>query len=147
MSELENRGKAFAAPGIVVYYNVSKCIDAAECVRGLPDVFKPGERPWIRVERARAESIAEVVRRCPTGALQYELENGPTEQPDSQATVSPQPDGPLFVRGDIAIQIGDQTIRTTRAALCRCGQSSNKPLCDGTHAKIGWRSDEDATVE
>jgi CDGSH-type Zn-finger protein len=51
------------------------------------------------------------------------------------------PDGPLFLRGDIELKDGEGcTIRRdTRMALCRCGQSRNKPFCDNTHRLTGFR--------
>jgi hypothetical protein len=42
---------------------------AAECVRGMPAVFDPAKRPWIAPDAADAETLAAVIRRCPTGAL------------------------------------------------------------------------------
>jgi CDGSH-type Zn-finger protein/uncharacterized Fe-S cluster protein YjdI len=61
---------------------------------------------------------------------------------DGVLAVEPQTDGPLRVRGNLEIVSGTGRVvaRVTQAALCRCGGSSNKPFCDGTHAKIGFRS-------
>jgi CDGSH-type Zn-finger protein/uncharacterized Fe-S cluster protein YjdI len=58
-------------------------------------------------------------------------------------SVDPTKDGPLAVTGNVEIVGGSgQTIkRTAKTFLCRCGGSANKPFCDGTHAKIGFRSD------
>jgi CDGSH-type Zn-finger protein len=50
--------------------------------------------------------------------------------------------GPLFVEGEFtlvdasgkAFGLGGRT----KIALCRCGQSANKPLCDGTHGRVGF---------
>ncbi len=145
MSERTYLGRAYTAPGITVYYDIRRCIHFAACTRGLPQVFDRDARPWIRADGAPADRIAEIVRRCPTGALHYELLDGPAEEPDATTTISPQPDGPLFARGDIVIQAGDREVHDTRAALCRCGHSGNKPFCDGTHAKVGWRSGDGQT--
>ncbi|MFO0686344.1 MAG: ferritin-like domain-containing protein [Sandaracinus sp.] len=56
--------------------------------------------------------------------------------------VRPQPDGPLALTGPVEICSGTgRTVdRPVRAFLCRCGGSANKPFCDGTHAKIGFRA-------
>jgi CDGSH-type Zn-finger protein/uncharacterized Fe-S cluster protein YjdI len=56
--------------------------------------------------------------------------------------VTAVPDGPLVVRGNVELCSGTgRTIdRTTEIALCRCGHSANKPFCDGSHARIGFRS-------
>ena len=61
---------------------------------------------------------------------------------DGVLSVDPQPDGPLKVRGNLEIISGTGRVvaRTTTTMLCRCGGSATKPYCDGTHARIGFRS-------
>jgi CDGSH-type Zn-finger protein/uncharacterized Fe-S cluster protein YjdI len=58
-------------------------------------------------------------------------------------TVTPSKDGPLLLSGNVEIVSGTgRTLnRTTKTALCRCGRSSKKPYCDGTHGKIGFKSE------
>jgi len=62
---------------------------------------------------------------------------------DGVLAIDPQTNGPLRVRGNLEIVSGTgrAVARVTSAYLCRCGGSANKPFCDGTHAKIGFRSD------
>lgn len=146
MAEREHRGRTYTTGGITVSFDARRCIHFAACVRGLPEVFDKDARPWIMPQHAPAEQIAEIVRRCPTGALHYTLTDGPDEQPDAQVTIAPQPDGPLFVRGDIVVRTANGDVRDSRAALCRCGHSANKPFCDGSHARVGWRGDEDGAA-
>ncbi|GAA5513518.1 hypothetical protein Dcar01_02257 [Deinococcus carri] len=134
------RGKAYKGEGVTVYFDAPRCIHVANCVRGLPRVFRPKERPWVQAWNASAEEVAAVVRTCPTGALHYVLEGGPPETPADPTTITPVTDGPLNIRGDLVVQTPDGEVREVRAALCRCGASHNKPFCDGTHAKIGWSS-------
>ena len=74
-------GRAYAAPEVAVFYDRGRCRHYAECVRGLPQVFDPTRRPWIRADLADAQAVAEVVRRCPTGALHYRLPALEPEQP------------------------------------------------------------------
>lgn len=126
------RGKAYTDDDITVYYDASRCIHFAACVRGLPEVFDPKAKPWIKADAAPAEQIAEVVRHCPTGALHYELKNGPAETPDP-TSIEVRQNGPLFLRGDLTLAAPAGTVTDTRLALCRCGMSSNKPFCDGSH--------------
>lgn len=61
-------------------------------------------------------------------------------------TITVCPDGPLLVRGDFAIASapGAEPQRPDRrvVALCRCGASGIKPLCDGTHKLTRFRSRE-----
>jgi CDGSH-type Zn-finger protein/uncharacterized Fe-S cluster protein YjdI len=132
---------AFEGHDIRVTWSKARCIHAAECVRGLPRVFRPGERPWVSPEAGSAEGIAEVVMRCPTGALHFErTDGGPAEVPPARNTVEPTRGGPLVVRGDLEILRADGTLllRDTRVALCRCGHSRNKPFCDGSHRETGF---------
>jgi len=135
--------KEYASDSIVVTWESAYCIHVAECLRGLPRVFDPMRRPWIDVDAASADEIAEVVMRCPTGALHFRrLDGGPQEPSFLETTVQLRPNGPLFVRGKVRIEdAGGHLVREdTRTALCRCGGSENKPFCDGTHRKIGFRT-------
>jgi CDGSH-type Zn-finger protein len=61
---------------------------------------------------------------------------------DGVLAIDPQVDGPLRVRGNLEIVSGTgrAVARVESAYLCRCGGSANKPFCDGTHAKIGFKS-------
>jgi CDGSH-type Zn-finger protein/uncharacterized Fe-S cluster protein YjdI len=61
---------------------------------------------------------------------------------DGALAIDPQPNGPLRVRGNLEILSGTgrAVARMTSVYLCRCGGSATKPFCDGTHAKIGFKS-------
>src|SRR5690242_631670 len=63
--------KEYPGQGIVVTWEPARCIHVAACVRGLPQVFDPERRPWIVTDGVSGAEIAEVVRRCPSGALGY----------------------------------------------------------------------------
>lgn len=135
----EYEGKA-----VTVTYDVERCIHARECVRGLPAVFDPDRRPWIEPDAASGDELAAVIERCPTGALHYERHgDGPVEATPEEPTVTVARDGPLYARGDVQIldPDGRTLLEDTRVALCRCGASDNKPLCDGTHGSIDFEAD------
>jgi CDGSH-type Zn-finger protein/uncharacterized Fe-S cluster protein YjdI len=70
-------------------------------------------------------------------------ESTPLTSRNGRVEVRPQQNGPLLVLGNLEICSGTgRTVnRVTRAALCRCGGSSNKPFCDGTHARNGFVSE------
>ena len=109
---------------IAVLWEPKLCIHAGYCFRGLPEVFQPESRPWVKVDAATADKIAEVVMQCPTGALHFErLDGGPQEPQSEETTINARPNGPLYVRGHVRITgPGGTLIREdTRAALCRCG--------------------------
>lgn len=61
---------------------------------------------------------------------------------DGPLNIDPELDGPLKVTGNLEITSGTGRVvaRVTQARLCRCGGSATKPFCDGTHARIGFRS-------
>jgi CDGSH-type Zn-finger protein/uncharacterized Fe-S cluster protein YjdI len=61
---------------------------------------------------------------------------------DGPLAIDPQLDGPLQVRGNLEITSGTGRVvaRVTSARLCRCGASEQKPFCDGSHARIGFKS-------
>ena len=128
---------------IAVSWEPKLCIHAGNCFRGLPEVFKPQSRPWISVDAATADEIAEVVMTCPTGALHFErLDDGPQEPQPDETNIDAWPNGPLYVRGYVRILgPGGRLLREdTRVALCRCGHSENKPFCDGSHRRVGFRT-------
>lgn len=126
---------------IEVTYDPKRCIHAALCLMGLPQVFDTRARPWVQPAKADAESVAETVRSCPSGALQYKrLDGGPEEQPDERNSIEVTPGGPYYVRGSIELRDSDGQVisQESRVALCRCGQSKGKPFCDNTHRTIVW---------
>jgi CDGSH-type Zn-finger protein/uncharacterized Fe-S cluster protein YjdI len=126
---------------LTVTYDLRRCIHAAECVHAAPEVFDPNAKPWVNPDQATATRLVDAIERCPTGALHYaRRDGGQAEQPAAKNTVDVTPDGPLYVRGRIEIldAAGATVSRETRAALCRCGASGNKPFCDGSHEKAGF---------
>lgn len=132
--------RRYTGKDIDVDYSLKRCIHAAECVRGAVKVFNPRQKPWIQVDNESADKVAEVVLRCPTGALKYERKDGGAgETPDPEATIRVVRDGPLYLRGEVELELGDSVEHTPRVALCRCGASANKPFCDGAHAKAGFK--------
>jgi len=135
---------------IVVHWEPRFCIHSGQCLRSLPDVFKVDARPWIDVNAATADRIAEAVMLCPTGALHFErLDGGPQEPIPDAPTISERPNGPLFVHGQVRIMGADGRLirEATRIALCRCGHSENKPFCDLSHRKFGFRTSAPAGSE
>lgn len=127
---------------IAVYWEPQLCIHTANCIRSQPEVFNPKRRPWVLIDAAPADAVAEAVMRCPTGALRFERLDGAAQEPlPEPPVIEAQPDGPLYLRGRIRIVDEDGRERELpRAALCRCGESNNKPFCDNMHLRSGFRS-------
>jgi CDGSH-type Zn-finger protein/uncharacterized Fe-S cluster protein YjdI len=136
--------REYTGQKITIAYDAQRCIHAERCVHGIASVFEKGGKPWVHPDGADPARIAVVIQRCPTGALQYSATDQiEGEQPDSANVIVTAPHGPLFLRGNLEIQPAQATApeADTRAALCRCGASGNKPFCDGSHHRIGF-SDE-----
>lgn len=122
--------KAYEGREVTVTFEAGRCLHAAECVRGLPRVFDLERRPWISPDDAPAREVAEVVRRCPSGALRYAYADGAAEEPDRPTTVVRADDGRLELRGDLAVRTPEGERRETRVTLCGCGMTGNSPYCD-----------------
>jgi CDGSH-type Zn-finger protein/uncharacterized Fe-S cluster protein YjdI len=118
------------------------CIHVGECGRAKGELFVGGRQPWCQPDLTTLADVVDVCQRCPSGALVYEAGDGrPREAPAPANTVIVSYNGPYFVRGELAIEgaPGDMAGIRFRVALCRCGQSKNKPFCDGSHEPAGFR--------
>ena len=133
--------RVYRGDGIEVSFDLDRCIHVGECLLSLPDVFELERRPWIDADAADPGAIAEVIERCPSGALGYRrLDGGPAERHET-TTIEPMRDGPLRVTGEVHVRLDDGSEEVLpRATLCRCGESQRKPFCDNTHLKIGFRA-------
>ena len=90
---------------------------------------------------AADDDVKDIVQRCPSGALSYnDKAQGDNEQPAGCNTVQLVYNGPLYIQGELHIENAPQDMPGVnyRAALCRCGQSKNKPFCDNSHLKAGF---------
>ncbi len=59
-----------------------------------------------------------------------------------ETLLSLRTNGPIIIEGNFRIMMADGKevmVEGTRAALCRCGMSANKPFCDGAHARNQWK--------
>ena len=67
----------------------------------------------------------------------------------AEVTIETIKNGPYIVKGDVELKDSDGNSYPVekRMALCRCGASTEKPFCDGTHSKIGFQAAESAVPE
>jgi CDGSH-type Zn-finger protein/uncharacterized Fe-S cluster protein YjdI len=123
--------------GITVRFEGQRCIHARSCVLGRPEVFvpnAPGE--WIHPDAASSEQVAQVAHNCPSGAITYiRHDGGAQETPPPVNTARVRENGPLAFHAQLEI---DGEAGPPRATLCRCGQSSRKPYCDGSHTAASF---------
>lgn len=67
--------KEYTNGELTVIWKPQRCQHAGVCVRMLPNVYKPGERPWVHPENATPEQLTEQINQCPSGALSYRMNN------------------------------------------------------------------------
>jgi len=115
-----------------ILFEAKRCIHSRHCVLDAPTVFKantPGE--WIYPDAVAVETLVAVAHNCPSGAIQYERhDGGADEAPPPVNQLRIRENGPYAVHAPLTIAGVDDGFRAT---LCRCGQSNNKPWCDGSH--------------
>ena len=134
--------KEYSNGEITILWKPKTCIHAAECVKRLPNVYKPKEKPWIQIENATTAALKEQISACPTGALSYISKNQvKSNDMESKIKINAMQNGPLLVEGIIEVTKPDGSIENKEktTAFCRCGASSNKPYCDGEHRKVDFK--------
>ena len=119
------------------------CIHIGECGTANNELFVMGRDPWCSPDIVPLAEVAEVVKRCPSGALSYDSKSDDlkAETAQDKNTLHITNNGPYFVRGDIEISEAPADMEGVRfrAALCRCGQSRNKPFCDNSHVDAEFK--------
>lgn len=132
--------KEYSNGELTVVWKPGLCFHAKECVKGLPGVFNPKLKPWIKPEAATTDALIETIDKCPSGALSYYKNNdvvnmgNDTEAPE-YLQVEVLNNGPLLVKGTIEVTHTDgrSEIKERRTSFCRCGKTGNIPFCDGSH--------------
>lgn len=132
----KDRRDTYAGKKITIFDNRALCAHAGYCTDGLKEVFRYGEEPWIAPDAAAVEKVIETIRKCPSGALSYAIDGVEGKAPKGPPLVTVLDNGPYAVTGGIELA-GDAS--REHYTLCRCGQSKNKPLCDGSHWDANFR--------
>lgn len=121
------------------FFNQKTCMHVFKCAP-----LKELRERELAGDAAAAAEIIRVVLDCPSGALSYERKGGAAETASDQSAGSsenaPECDVDIIEGGEVRLT-APFTINVdlhegqdgTRATLCRCGQSKNKPWCDGRH--------------
>jgi uncharacterized Fe-S cluster protein YjdI len=73
--------KTYECEDLTIIWDREKCVHAGMCWTGLPKVFRPRERPWIKIDNASPQEIIKVIDECPSGALSYRLKRGSPASP------------------------------------------------------------------
>ena len=125
---------------IRLYFDAKRCIHARYCVSGAPDTFVGNvDGDWLYPDKTETGHLVHVAKQCPSGAIQYDAKDGgPEERAPEVNTVRVWENGPLAFHADIhMVEPGAGPSESHgdgyRRVLCRCGLSSHKPYCDGSH--------------
>ncbi len=135
--------KKYTNGEVTIVWKPGLCIHSAICFKGLGEVFHPQDLPWITPEKSTTEKIIDQVKRCPSGALSFYMNNDSGEEEikiEAETIVEASQNGPLLVYGNVQVKNSEGIItkKNNVTAFCRCGASGNKPFCDGSHKKIGF---------
>ena len=135
----EKQVHEYTRGNLTIVWKPGLCIHSGVCVKALPEVYRPKEKPWIRPELASEEALKSQIARCPSGALSFhEAGANPAAEPDL-AAIQVVPGGPFILKGKFQFEHeGRLQTLEGRNTLCRCGGSSKKPFCDGTHRKLDF---------
>ncbi len=128
---------------IAIHDNRGICAQAGYCTDRLAAVFKLNEEPWIDPDGATVEEIVGTIKKCPSGALSYTVDDVEHRNQDRTPLVAVTKDGPYAITGGIELidQPRGDGASTEHYTLCRCGASKNKPFCDGSHWHIGFKDE------
>ncbi|MGH9021252.1 MAG: ferritin-like domain-containing protein [Acidimicrobiales bacterium] len=129
-----SRRQRFPGPAMTLTDDNPLCISAAFCHNNRTDVW---EMVQASDDTEVRFALVQRIESCPSGRLILEIE-GSDHEPDLPLEVGVLRDGPYWVTGGATVVMSDgRTLEVrNRMALCRCGHSKNKPLCDGSHEDV-----------
>ncbi len=141
----EDKQDRYKGNKIMIHDNRGICAHAGRCTDGLAAVFHLREDPWIYPDSATVEEIVATIKKCPSGALSYTLNDPISDHTvDGSPLIFIAPHGPYVVSGSPELT-GTKMGRGASKehfTLCRCGGSKNKPFCDGSHWTNGFKDDK-----
>ena len=125
---------------VTVSYTPVLCGHIAACQALHKEVFDPAKKPWIQPENGSLDRILAVVKACPSGALRISVDGEEEHHIDSdQTSIRINKNGPYVVKNvELEAEFNGAGASEKEYILCRCGQSKNKPFCDGTHHDVKW---------
>lgn len=143
---MSDKPQEYVGDKITIRFDGGKCIHSRNCVLGLPNVFQANvSGPWIKPDNGAVEELIAAARSCPSGAITYvRHDGGDAERAPDVNVIRVLENGPFAVHADLHIA-GHEPRR--RATLCRCGDSKQKPFCDGTHTEAGFTATGEPATE
>ncbi len=137
-STYADRSTVLGGSGITVRDDRSICAHAGFCGTRVTNIWKQVADTDDSTVRL---AVINEVEKCPSGAITYRFDGDDDDtEPDYPTQIAVTDNGPLWVTGGLPVttSAGTTIEARSRVTLCRCGQSSNKPLCDGSHHDAGF---------
>jgi len=148
---IPDRRDTYTGQQVAVFDNRGICQHSGLCTDRLAAVFHADSEPFVTPSGGRMDEIVRAVRDCPSGALSFGIDEVEARRQvdwngSRSATITITADGPYRLTG--GIDVVDGALRPVRraqgasdehCAMCRCGQSRNKPFCSGMHWYVGFR--------
>lgn len=134
------KGKA-----LTIHDNRGACSHRGYCTDNAPKVFLIETEPWIDPDGMQVDHVAKVIETCPSGALSYTREGKLHKDYDCKPGITVTKDGPYDVVGGVEFKdkAGNKPESKEHFTLCRCGNSKNKPFCDGQHWYVNFKDPKD----
>ena len=149
-NRVPDRRDTYEGQQVTIFDNRGVCQHSGFCTDRLSAVFRTRQEPFVAPSGGRMDEIIMAVRDCPSGALSFAIDGTEARSQTDwgnarEAAIEITRDGPYRVTGgiDLTDADGKPVPRNTGAslehyALCRCGQSQNKPYCSGMHWYVGF---------
>lgn len=134
--------KVYTGEHITVHDNRSICAHAGVCTAHSPAVFSMTAKPWIDAGAEEVAKIVATIQMCPSGALAYSIDGELQEHAGREPRILITKNGPYAVVGGPQLKGDAAPVSGEHYTLCRCGQSKNKPFCDGAHWAAGFKDDK-----
>jgi len=93
--------KTYENDSFTIFWKPKKCMHSAVCVKMLPNVYHPKDKPWITMENATTAELKTQINACPSGALSYE---GQEQDSVDMINASLMENSPLLVDGKINLK-------------------------------------------
>jgi CDGSH-type Zn-finger protein/truncated hemoglobin YjbI len=146
-----DRRDAYPGQQVTIFDNRGICQHSGLCTDRLPTAFRTDKEPFVAPSGGRMDEIVRAVRDCPSGALSLAFDDDEARDlvdwhGARESAIEITQDGPYRVTGGVPLvdASGAGVLRAAGSsrehyALCRCGQSQNKPFCSGMHWYVGFR--------
>jgi CDGSH-type Zn-finger protein/truncated hemoglobin YjbI len=150
-NRVPDRRDTYAGQQVTIFDNRGICQHSGFCSDRVPTAFRTGQEPFVAPSGGRMDELVRAVRDCPSGALSLAFDGDEARDladwhGTRERAVEVTKDGPYRVTGGIRLTGADGADVPRAAgssgehyALCRCGQSQNKPFCSGMHWYVEFR--------